>query len=440
MSEASRFRAESVKTIPPFRRLVFLKACLALLVAALLPGFAQASKSLNVRVWPAPEYTRVALENSTPLKATHFLLKHPERLVVDVEGLTLNAALKKLPTSIHADDPYVKQVRVGQNRPQVVRLVFELKEPIKPQVFSLQPVGEYRHRLLLDIHPIKPHDPIAALIEKGGAKKDATSSDKAPEPENTQVIRMAPKPGKQTVSKLHLNRIITVVLDPGHGGEDPGAIGRRGNREKDIVLSIARRLKAKIEQDPNMRVVMTRTGDYFVPLGTRVAKARQAKADLFISIHADAFFEKNARGASVFALSEKGASSAAARALAKRENDADLIGGINLKGVDVRVASVVLDLSTSAQIKDSMKLGQEVLGEIGDINPLHRGRVEQAGFAVLKAPDIPSILVETAFISNPEEEAKLASAQYQEQVADAIFNGIKRYFAKHPPLMKQNMT
>ncbi len=443
MFETSRFRAESVNT---FCIRALLKACCLLLALAFFPGLAHASKTLNVRVWPAPEYTRIALENGTPLKASHFVLKNPERLVVDVEGLALNAALKNLASHIQADDPYVKQVRVGQNRPRVVRLVFELKAPVKPQIFSLQPVGEYRHRLLLDLHPVKPHDPIAALIEKGGEKKETQPSGKTPdvnavpEPDNAQVIRMAPKPGKQTVRKLHMNRTITIVLDPGHGGEDPGAVGRRGNREKNIVLSIAQRLKAKIEQDPNMRVVMTRSGDYFVPLGTRVAKARQAKADLFISIHADAFFEKNARGASVFALSEKGASSAAARALAKRENDADLIGGINLKGVDVRVASVVLDLSTSAQIKDSLRLGQEVLGEIGDINPLHRGRVEQAGFAVLKAPDIPSILVETAFISNPEEEAKLASAQYQDQVADAIFNGIKRYFEKNPPLMKQNMT
>jgi len=433
-----------VKTV--FRQSI-LKACALFFVAAFLPALAHATKSVNVRIWPAPEYTRVALENKTPLKANHFLLKNPERLVVDVEGLEINDALRQFPSHIQSDDPHIKQVRVGQNRPRVVRLVFELKAPIKPQIFSLLPVGEYRHRLLLDLHPVIPHDPIAALLEKGAPKKDALASPQTGNPvaqtqNNPQVIRMAPKSGGQTVSKLHTNSMITIVLDPGHGGEDPGAIGRRGSREKDIVLSIARRLKAKIEQDPNlkMRVLMTRTGDYFVPLGERVKKAEAAKADLFISIHADAFFEKKARGASVFALSEKGASSAAAAALAKRENDADLIGGTNLKGLDANVRKVLLNLSTDVQIKDSMKLGKEVLGEIGDINALHRGRVEQAGFAVLKAPDIPSILIETAFISNPEEEAKLLSGDYQEQVADAILKGIRKYFARNPPLTRKDMT
>jgi N-acetylmuramoyl-L-alanine amidase len=360
---------------------------------------------------------------------------------VDVDGLELNETLRKLPAQIGADDPYVKQVRVGQYRPRTVRLVFELKASIKPQVFSIQPVGKYRHRLLLDLYPVTPHDPIAALITQGKWKNDAAPAPPAAQKrQNAQVIRMTPNAGQKTVSRMHLNRMVTVVIDPGHGGEDPGAIGRRGTREKDIVLSIARRLKARLEQEPTMRVVMTRDGDYFVPLGTRVEKARQAKADLFISIHADAFIEKTARGASVFALSEKGASSSAARWLAKRENDADLIGGVNLKGHTVHVASVLLDLSTTAQIKDSLKLGKEILTEIGDINALHRGHVEQAGFAVLKAPDIPSILVETAFISNPEEEAKLSNSHHQDQVADAILKGVKRYFQKNPPLMKQNMT
>jgi len=426
---------------------------LSVFAPAAFPSLSHAAQTLGVRVWPAEEYTRITLENSTPLKATHFILKNPERLVVDIEGIDLNPALKHLVAQILPGDPYVKQVRVGQNRPRVVRLVFELKEAIKPQVFSLTPVGEYRHRLLLDLYPVNARDPIAALIEKGEWKNDLPAQPQPqqqlqpqvqtapmPSPEEPQIERMTPKHGKAKAQRPQLNRMITIVLDPGHGGEDPGAVGRGGSREKDVVLSIARRLKEKIEQEPNMRVVMTRNGDYFVPLHVRVQKARQAQADLFISIHADAFIVPTARGASVFALSEKGASSTAARWLAKKENDADLIGGVNLKGHGVQLASVLLDLSTAAQIKDSMRLGREVLGEIGDINRLHKHHVEQAGFAVLKAPDIPSILIETAFISNPEEEAKLTDSRYQDQVAEAVLNGTKKYFTKHPPMAKHNMT
>ena len=450
MSESTRFRPQSVSgAARGMSRRTVLKAGGTLLLSLLAPGMARAAaQTLSVRVWPADEYTRITLENDTPLKATHFLVKNPERLVVDIEGVDLNPALKDLVAKIQANDPYIKQVRVGQNRAHVVRLVFELKEAIKPQVFSMKPVGEYRHRLLLDLHPLHARDPIASLIEKGEWKAEpepvpmpqAQPSPEMPQIEEAPVQRMPAPKAKPRPGKLQLNRMVTIVLDPGHGGEDPGAVGRRGTREKDVVLSIARILKAKIEQEPNMRVVLTRNDDFFVPLHVRVQKARQAKADLFISIHADAFIEPSARGASVFALSEKGASSTAARWLAKKENDADLIGGVNLKGHGVQLASVLLDLSTAAQIKDSMKLGKEVLGEIGDVNRLHKNHVEQAGFAVLKAPDIPSILVETAFISNLEEEAKLISHQYQDQVADAILNGTKRYFAKTPSVSKHRMT
>jgi N-acetylmuramoyl-L-alanine amidase len=235
-------------------------------------------------------------------------------------------------------------------------------------------------------------------------------------------------------------RMLTIALDPGHGGEDPGAMGARGSREKDIVLAIAKRLKDKIEDHPNMRVMLTRDGDYFVPLGKRVEKARKVDADLFVSIHADAFVKTSARGSSVFVLSEKGATSSAARWLADKENQADLIGGANAAGHDPQLASVLFDLSTTAQINDSMKVGKAVLGEIGGINQLHKGSVEQAGFAVLKAPDIPSILIETAFISNPEEEARLLDDAYQDKIADAIVKGIRRYFAKNPPLAKNRLT
>jgi len=361
----------------------------------------------------------------------------------------LNRALKELVAKIQPGDPYVKQVRVGQYRPNVVRLVFDLKEAINPQVFTLAPVGKYKHRLVLDLYPVNPPDPIAALIKKG-----EWTADKIPEPAvptaagkpeqktaqpEPQVTKTVFHPGKGT-EKLELKRMITIVLDPGHGGEDPGAIGASGVREKDVVLAIAKRLKAKIEQQPNMRVVLTRTSDYFVPLHMRVQKARQVEADLFISIHADAVVERRARGSSVFVLSEKGASSTAARWLARKENAADLIGGVNIKSHNRQLAGILLDLTTTAQINDSMKLGSAVLGEIGGINRLHKGSVEQAGFAVLKAPDIPSILVETAFISNPEEEAKLSDEAYQDRLADAILNGAKKYFAKNPPAAKNKLT
>ncbi|MBS1186546.1 MAG: amiC [Burkholderiaceae bacterium] len=423
------------------------------LVAAGIPGLAQAAQKLRVRVWPAEDYTRVTLENNTSLKATYFTVKNPERLVVDIEGVDLDSALKDLVAKIKPDDPYVQQVRVGQNRPKVVRLVFDLKEAINPQVFALKPVGDYRHRLVLDLYPVHARDPITALLEKGAPPGNAAASPALPVPQ-AEPVPMPAAPAPQATPaepephvpaaprgpKLQLKRMVTIVLDPGHGGEDPGAIGRGGSREKDVVLSIARRLKARIEREPNMRVVLTRNGDFFVPLHVRVQKARAAQADLFISIHADAFVEPSARGASVFVLSEKGASSTAARWLAKKENEADLIGGVNLKQHGHQVASVLLDLSTTAQIKDSMKLGRAVLTEIGGINRLHKGAVEQAGFAVLKAPDIPSILVETAFISNPEEERKLTDGRYQDQMADAILIGAKRYFAKNPPLAKGRLT
>ena len=469
------------------RRRTLLKAGGTLLVSVMTPLPARAAQILAVRVWPAEDYTRVTLENDSNLRATHFVVKDPERLVVDVEGIELNGALKSLVAKIQSNDPYIKQVRVGQNRPNVVRLVFDLKEEIKPQVFTLSPVGEYKHRLIFDLYPVAPVDPITALIEKGewgrpGADERMPLADSRAEPKAVpREVPLAREPGRDAdqaarealrdglheqprdlardttrdtknnqrndtvrdyprVEPAPVTRMITIAIDPGHGGEDPGAVGRNGSREKDVVLAIARRLKAKIEQQPNMRVMLTRDADYFVPLHVRVQKARKVQADLFMSIHADAFVETTARGSSVFVLSEKGATSTAARWLANKENSADLIGGVNIKTQDRQLASVLLDLSTMAQINDSMKLGRAVLGEIGGINKLHKGAVEQAGFAVLKAPDIPSILIETAFISNPEEEAKLGDDAYQDQMADAVMKGIRRYFSKNPPLAKNRLT
>ena len=403
-----------------------------------------AGNIVAVRTWPADDYTRITLEHDGKIQAKHFILTNPERLVVDIQGTELNATLKELISKIQPDDPYIQQVRVGQLNPETVRLVFDLKTTVSPQVFSLAPIDKYKHRLVLDLYPKEPLDPIAALILKGEWKHDPEPAQLAAgKPENTSPAPTSSRTsGKQAAvdtEKMQLKRMVTIVIDPGHGGEDSGAIGARGSKEKDVVLSIGKRLRAKIEQQPNMRVVMTRNADFFVPLGTRVQKARAVQADLFISIHADAFIKPSARGSSVFVLSEKGASSTAARWLAKRENAADLIGGVNIKKHDRQLASVLLDLSTTAQIKNSLKLGNAVLDEMGGINRLHKGSVEQAAFAVLKAPDIPSILVETAFISNPEEEAKLNNAAHQENIANAILNGIKKYFAKNPPRARNGM-
>jgi len=482
MPSTPQIRSQHVSagSTPALSRRTVLKAGATLLLSVVAPLRAYAAQILAVRVWPAEDYTRVTLENDAVLKATHFIVKDPERMVVDIEGLELNPTLKSLVAKIQSNDPYIKQVRVGQNRPNVVRLVFDLKEEVTPQVFTLAPAGSYKHRLIFDLYPVKPVDPIAAMIEKGDWSSDG-KADGSPgaktelpplKPGEADVAAAAPQPPKAQLEALKpdlkaepraelkeqlktaeaqakadkgdkpgkLVRMLTVVLDPGHGGEDPGASGKNGSREKDIVLSIAKRLKARIEEYPNMRVMLTRDGDYFVPLGTRVEKARKVQADLFVSIHADAFVQPSARGSSVFVLSEKGATSTAARWLADKENLADTIGGVNVKSHDRQLASVLFDLSTTAQINDSMKLGQSVLGEIGGINRLHKGSVEQAGFAVLKAPDIPSILIETAFISNPEEEAKLLDEAYQNKMADAIVKGIRRYFAKNPPLAKNRLT
>jgi N-acetylmuramoyl-L-alanine amidase len=460
-------------TDSPQRR-TLLKTGSALLLSVLAPARAFAAQILAVRVWPAADYTRVTLENDSQLKSEHFLVPDPPRLVVDIDGLDLNPTLKGLVAKIQSNDPYIKQVRVGQNRPNVVRLVFDLKEEIRPQVFSLDPVAGYKHRLIFDLYPIKEVDPIAALIDKGEwsredvppgtpalpppseapgpaaqapvpdaiakLEKQMSGANASVEPPAATPAQVLPQPQPRKPAPGKVVRMVTIALDPGHGGEDPGATGPSGTREKDIVLMIARRLKAKLEQQPNTRVMLTRDGDYFVPLGVRVEKARKVEADLFVSIHADAFVQPSARGSSVFVLSEKGASSTAARWLANTQNQADLIGGVNVATHDRQLASVLFDLSTTAQINDSMRVGRAVLGEIGGLNRLHKGSVEQAGFAVLKAPDIPSILIETAFISNPQEEAKLRDNGYQDKLADAISNGIRQYFAKNPPLAKSRTS
>jgi len=410
----------------PRRRdvLKFAAASLTLLVSKVGAGATAGSSILAVRVWPARDYTRVTLEHDQAIKYSHLLVKDPERLVLDLEGVEFNSVLQTLPSKILDSDPYIKLIRAGRNKPGVVRLVIELKGEVKPQVFSLKPVGEYGHRLVLDLYPVEPIDPLMALLEK---------AEEAPP-------RAEPRPAERPTERPEIARLVTIVLDPGHGGEDPGAIGHGGSYEKNVTLSVARRLKAKIDATPNMRSVLTRDGDYFIPLQQRVAKARRVRADLFVSVHADAFIKSTARGSSVFVLSETGASSSAARWLANKENSADLVGGVNLGAKDPYLARTLLDLSQTATINDSLKLGKDVLGELGQINTLHKAHVEQAGFAVLKAPDIPSILIETAFISNPEEEARLNDDDYQERMAEAILKGIRRYFAKNPPLAKSKLA
>ncbi|MSQ49630.1 MAG: N-acetylmuramoyl-L-alanine amidase [Betaproteobacteria bacterium] len=392
--------------------------CLVALALFLGAACAQA-QIVSTRIWPAQDYTRVTLETKREIKFQLFSVKNPERLVLDLEGVEISPALTELQSKVASSDPYIDKLRAGRNRPGVVRLVIDLKAEVKPQLFTLKPVGEYGHRLVLDLYPMEPPDPLAALIEADG---------KLPKNQAPVEKELAPLPGKPKVARL-----ATIVIDPGHGGEDPGALGRMGSREKDITLTIAKRLKALIDAEPGMRTVLTRDADFYVPVQMRVDKARRVKADLFISVHADAFIRPHARGSSVFALSERRATSEAARWLAKKENQADFVGGVNIDLKDRYLAQTLLDLSQTATIDHSLRLGSAVLGELGQVNTLHKARVEQASFAVLKSPDVPSILVETAFISNPEEEKRLNDEGYQDQLARAILSGIKRYFAKYPP-------
>ncbi len=396
----------------------------------------RSSGVLAVRVWPAADYTRVAIEHKAPLKFTHFTVKNPDRLVVDLEGIEFNSVLEGLSNKIAPDDPNIKLLRAGRFKPGVVRLVMELKNEVKPQVFVLPPVGEYGHRLVLDVYPLEAPDPLLQLLERNDAFLNKLGIQVEPTPEQSAELKTErPRQGKPVV-----DRLVTITLDPGHGGEDPGAIGRGGSYEKHVTLAVAKRLKARIDNEPNMRAVLTRDTDFFVPLHMRVQKARRVQSDLFVSIHADAFTRPDANGSSVFVLSENGASSSAARYLAQKENSADLVGGVNIDVKDPMLARTLLDLSQTATINDSLKLGKAVLSELGGINRLHKASVEQAGFAVLKAPDIPSILIETAFISNPEEERRLNDEAYQDKMAEAIIAGIRKYFSKNPPLAKSKLA
>ncbi len=443
-----------------------------------------------VRVWPAAEYTRVTIESDTQLQASHMIVGDgTPRLVVDVEGLQLSPALRELLGKVKPEDPYIAGVRVGQFQPRVVRIVFDLKQLVAPQSFSLMPVAAYQHRLVLDLHPQQARDPLQQLMaERDAAQRQAaravqdtlgeliartetpspalpgpaaapsatpnppqpattapapglrappTAASPAPAPPAAAMQTPAPPPPPTAAAKAQMNNLIIVALDPGHGGEDPGAIGPSGLREKDVVLAIALKLRDKLNAVRGMRVMLTRDGDYFVPLQDRVRKVRRVQADLMVSIHADAFMRPEASGASVFALSTRGASSTAARWLADKENAADVVGGANVAVADPVLLRTMLEMSTAAQVRDSLKLGDEVLSRLKRVGKLHKAQVEQAGFAVLKAPDVPSILVETAFISNPEEEARLRDPAYQEKLVAALSQGIQRHFTRNPPMRRQ---
>jgi N-acetylmuramoyl-L-alanine amidase len=417
-----------------------LRCVVLSLLLALAPFFAAQSVAAEApvrvsaaRVWPAADFTRVTFESPNAIQHKVFSLDNPDRLVLDLDNVDITPALTGLAAGIGEKDPYVKSVRVGRFKPGTIRLVFDLKATVKPQVFALTPIGPFGHRLVLDLYPLVPPDPLLAFLDRYQAQKEGAVETPRP-----------PSRGDAVAGRLDTE----LPEAPGAGAPEPaapprddsGARGPSGTNEKDVTLAIARKLKERIDREPNMRAVLIRDGDYFIPLHMRVQKARRINADLFVSVHADAFIKPHARGSSVFALSERGATSAAARWLAKRENDADLIGGVNLDVKDPYLKQTLLDLSQTATISDSLKLAKAVLGELGEINTLHKATVEQAGFAVLKAPDIPSILVETAFISNPEEEGKLRSDPYQGQLADAIIQGIRRYFAKNPPLARDSIA
>ena len=445
---------------------------------------AYGAQVVDVRAWPAEEYTRITIEHDAPMKFKYFVLRNsdPVRLAVDIDGLLLTDKLKQIIQKVKPNDPYISRIRVGQNRPNVVRISIDFKTDVDPQVFSLKPAGQYRYRLVFDIYPATQKDPLMAIIQKEESEPDAIKSllaqvaegqkrmeenradsgevdqlgqilagiadgslapmrpdeepkgsskpaQKKPTQKKPETQLAQTKPSKTKPARSPRVRTLVIMIDPGHGGEDPGAIGRRPRtREKDVVLAVARILRQELNEIEGVKALLTRDGDYFVPLQRRVQKARAAKADFFVSIHADAWVKPTARGSSLYVLNTRGQVSTANRWLARKQNDADLIGGVNLSNKDKQIARILMDMSMTSQVSDSMVYGARILNELSRINQLHRGKVEQANFAVLKAPDIPSVLVETAFLSHPEEEKKLRTRAFQRKLACAIGNGILKGF------------
>lgn len=385
----------------------YLNALFLLLLSATCLGApgqveGQAGQVQGVRIWPAPDNTRVVFDLSSPALYHVSTLTNPDRIEIELS----NIAFTNLQPAFNAKRSYLTRL-TSTPYAQGMRVTIDLKDGVRAKSFALKPNQTYGHRLVVDLFPDKL--PVAGI--------DKTLP--VPPPNNTLGL---PPP-----------RDIVIAIDAGHGGEDPGARGSKGTAEKDVVLAIARKLEALVRKEPGMRPVMIRDGDYFVSLRKRIEKARAQKADLFISIHADAFFTPDARGSSVYALSQNGATNEASRWLASRENASDLVGGVSLDDKDELLASVLLDLSQTATIGASIDAGSSVLEALKGVGKVHKSRIEQAGFVVLKSPDIPSILVETAFISNPDEERKLRDARHQQILAGAIMSGVRRYFAKRPP-------
>jgi len=372
-------------------------------LSLLLAGQCLAGSAVDiqgVRLWAAPDNTRIVFDISGSHRHKLFSLENPERVVIDVQDGRIGTTLRNQALA----GGLVKGLRMAQNQPDTLRIVLDLQERTRPRSFSLTPNGQYGHRLVVDLYKIA-----------------------APAPQPSEVIE------KVVASRPGLTRELVIAIDAGHGGEDPGAIGRRGTREKDVVLAIARQLAELVRREPGMRPVLIREGDYYVGLRQRINKARQHKADLFISIHADGFKDSRARGSSVYVLSRRGASSEMGRWLAAKENAADLAGGVSLDDKDDLLAEVLLDLSQSATMEASFEVADNLLGELKHLGKTHKSTVQQAGFVVLKSPDIPSMLVETAFISNPGEESKLRDRNHQQALAHAMMKGIRDYFSSHPP-------
>jgi N-acetylmuramoyl-L-alanine amidase len=370
---------------------------LIVILIGMWAGYVHAASVQGVRMWPAPDNTRLVLDLNAPVQHSLFTLSNPDRIVIDLDAAELATKLPDLSKT----SSVIKEIRYARRGQDGLRLVLDLSQAVKSKSFVLKPQGEYGHRLVLDLE--------------------------------YETVTTNNKPVRKEIPSVVHNRDIVIAIDAGHGGDDPGAIGKKGTREKDVVLKIAKQLEALIKKQPGMRPVMIRQSDYFVSLHKRVEKAREAEADLFVSIHADAFNDRRAKGSSVFVVSERGASSQVAKFLAESENNSDLIGGVSLDDKDDLLKMVLVDMVRSSTIEDSHAVAKHMITGLRSVTSLHRGRVEQAGFRVLKAPDIPSVLVETAFISNPSEEAKLRNTAHQELLAKAIFRGVLNYFKQNPP-------
>jgi N-acetylmuramoyl-L-alanine amidase len=406
--------------------------CLLLYVIGLATAQAQDSPQQvnNLRVWHSPNGTRIVFDVSADVRHTMFELSNPLRLVVDIE----NADLKIQLPSLQTDNPHISAVRSGRPKHGVLRFVFELRKPLQNSSFVLSPNELYGHRLVVDLKDQLASSTITNVSSPEPAKDTSSSQNSVATAEQRvdtkEIVQRKPDP--------QVNRKLIVAIDAGHGGEDPGAIGHKGSHEKKITLEIAKRLQKRVNKDPNMKAVLIRTGDYFIELHKRRVAARRLNADIFVSIHADAFRKKSARGFSVFALSQRGATSAMASALAAKENASDLIGGVSLADKEQVLAQVLVDLSMTNTISESVNLGGRVLKELSKLGKMHSPRVEQAGFAVLKSHDMPSILIETGFITNPEEERNLRSSRFQKKLANSIYSAINGYYQQTPHYTQSN--